>query len=64
VKQSPADDTQPIELPRRRPSSILIADPAPVVDGGAHPTKRCAGDQVAVSATIFRDGGAPRDRWP
>jgi starch synthase (maltosyl-transferring) len=56
VKQSPADDTQPIELPRRRPSSILIADPAPVVDGGAHPTKRCAGDQVAVSATIFRDG--------
>jgi len=56
VKHPLADGTQPIALPRQRPSSILIADPSPVVDGGAHPTKRCVGDEVAVSATIFRDG--------
>jgi len=44
----------------RAPAAQAVVDPdrrsAPVVDGGAHPTKRCAGDQVAVSATIFRDG--------
>src|SRR5215218_3137547 len=40
------------EPPRR----IRIAKPAPVLDGGRYAVKRTAGDTVAVSADIFRDG--------
>jgi starch synthase (maltosyl-transferring) len=40
------------EPPRR----IRINHPAPAVDGGRYPVKRCVGDTVAVSADIFRDG--------
>ena len=43
------DQTEP---PRR----IEIQHPAPAVDGGRYPAKRCAGDTVTVSADIFRDG--------
>jgi starch synthase (maltosyl-transferring) len=35
---------------------IVIQHPAPAVDGGAFPAKRCAGDTVTVSADVFRDG--------
>jgi starch synthase (maltosyl-transferring) len=42
--------------PSSRPSAILIEAASPVVDGGRHPAKRCVGDVVRVSATIFRDG--------
>jgi starch synthase (maltosyl-transferring) len=43
-------------LPAARPSPILIEDLAPVLEGGRHRAKRCVGDSVAVSATIFRSG--------
>jgi starch synthase (maltosyl-transferring) len=43
---------KPTELPKR----IEIQYPAPVVDGGRFPAKRCAGDTVTVSADVFRDG--------
>jgi starch synthase (maltosyl-transferring) len=38
------------------PSRIRINYPAPTVDGGRYPAKRCVGDTVTVSADIFRDG--------
>jgi starch synthase (maltosyl-transferring) len=38
------------------PSRIQIQYPAPVVDDGRYPAKRCVGDRVGVSADIFRDG--------
>ncbi|MET0836079.1 MAG: maltotransferase domain-containing protein, partial [Thermoleophilaceae bacterium] len=40
------------EPPRR----IEIQYPAPAVDGGRYPAKRCVGDTVTVAADIFRDG--------
>jgi starch synthase (maltosyl-transferring) len=55
------------------PPRIRIALPAPAVDGGRYPPKRCAGDRVTVSADVFRDGHeilraviryrAPGGRW-
>jgi starch synthase (maltosyl-transferring) len=38
------------------PTRIVIQYPAPAVDGGRFPAKRCVGDAVTVSADIFRDG--------
>jgi starch synthase (maltosyl-transferring) len=38
------------------PARIVIQYPAPAVDDGRHPAKRCVGDQVQVEADIFRDG--------
>jgi starch synthase (maltosyl-transferring) len=38
------------------PDRIVIEYPAPAVDGGRYPAKRCVGDTVTVSADIFRDG--------
>jgi starch synthase (maltosyl-transferring) len=38
------------------PTRIEIQLPAPAVDGGRYPAKRCAGDAVTVAADIFRDG--------
>jgi starch synthase (maltosyl-transferring) len=38
------------------PKRIRINHPAPAVDGGRYPAKRCVGDTVTVSADIFRDG--------
>jgi starch synthase (maltosyl-transferring) len=38
------------------PPRIQINLPAPAVDGGRYPAKRCVGDTVTVSADIFRDG--------
>ncbi|HEV3129677.1 MAG TPA: alpha-1,4-glucan--maltose-1-phosphate maltosyltransferase [Solirubrobacteraceae bacterium] len=35
---------------------IVIQYPAPAVDGGGYPAKRCVGDTVVVSADVFRDG--------
>jgi starch synthase (maltosyl-transferring) len=43
-------------LPAERPSRVVIEDPQPVVDAGRYRAKRCVGDEVEVSATIFRDG--------
>jgi starch synthase (maltosyl-transferring) len=38
------------------PERIRIGLPAPTVDGGRYPPKRCVGDTVEISADIFRDG--------
>jgi starch synthase (maltosyl-transferring) len=38
------------------PARIRINHPAPTVDGGRYPAKRCVGDTVAVAADVFRDG--------
>ena len=35
---------------------IIIQYPAPGVDGGRYPAKRCVGDRVEVRADVFRDG--------
>jgi len=59
-------------MPRARkepPPAIQIRDVEPQVDCGRHPVKRLVGDEVVVSATIFRDGhhvlgGAIRYRPP
>ena len=34
----------------------MIQYPAPAVDDGRYPVKRCVGDRVEVSADVFRDG--------
>jgi starch synthase (maltosyl-transferring) len=41
------------DQPARR---IVIQYPAPSVDGGSFPAKRCVGDVVGVEADVFRDG--------
>ncbi len=41
-----------VAVPRR----IVIQYPAPAVDDGRYPVKRCVGDRVQVSADVFRDG--------
>jgi starch synthase (maltosyl-transferring) len=38
------------------PRRIVIQYPAPAVDGGRYPVKRCESDRVEVFADIFRDG--------
>ena len=38
------------------PRRIVIQYPAPAVDGGRYPIKRCVGDRIEVSADVFRDG--------
>jgi starch synthase (maltosyl-transferring) len=48
----PLPDARTSEPPRR----IEIQYPAPAVDGGRYPAKRCVGDTVTVAADIFRDG--------
>ncbi len=46
----------PSELSTQPPRRIVIQCPAPAVDDGRYPVKRCVGDRVAVSADVFRDG--------
>src|ERR1700674_241746 len=43
-------------LPSERPPRIQIEDLRPLIDCGRYRAKRCVGDTVEVSATIFRDG--------
>jgi len=38
------------------PHRIHLQYPAPTVDGGRYPAKRCVGDTVRVSVDAFRDG--------
>ncbi len=40
----------------RPPSRIVIQYPAPAVDLGGYPVKRCLGDRLDVSVDVFRDG--------
>src|SRR2546421_3870371 len=48
----------PISMPSRgQPASrIQIQHVEPVVDCGRYPAKACVGDEITVTATIFRDG--------
>jgi starch synthase (maltosyl-transferring) len=46
----------PLPAPGQPPKRIVIQYPAPSIDGGGFPAKRCVGDRVAVAADIFRDG--------
>jgi starch synthase (maltosyl-transferring) len=46
----------PVRGSDQPPPRIQIEHVGPAVDCGAHPVKRCAGDTVAVSADVFRDG--------
>ena len=46
----------PTPSPNQPPRRIEIQSPAPAVDGGRYPAKRCIGDTVTVAADIFRDG--------
>ena len=52
--------TSPTKRPRASagepPPRIVIQYPAPAVDDGRYPAKRCVGDSVRVEADIFRDG--------
>ncbi len=43
-------------VPDDPPKRIEIQCPAPVIDGGRFPAKRCVGDGVDVFADVFRDG--------
>ena len=38
------------------PSSIILLDVRPQIDGGRYPVKREVGDRLTVSADIFKDG--------
>src|SRR5205807_9405451 len=46
----------PAPAPRTRPSRIVIENLFPLLDGGRYRVKRCVGDPLRASATIFRDG--------
>jgi len=47
---------RPRRVKKEPPKRIEIQYPAPSVDGGRFPAKRCVGDRVEVSADVFRDG--------
>jgi starch synthase (maltosyl-transferring) len=53
VARAVAGEPGPSEPP---PSRIVIQYPAPAVDLGRYPVKRCVGDTVEVSVDAFRDG--------
>ena len=46
----------PNPTPRTQPQRIQIQDVRPQVDCGRYPAKATVGDDVPVSATVFRDG--------
>src|ERR1700716_3617263 len=53
-----AESLIPVPLPKTNepPARIQIQDVQPQIDGGRYPVKATVGDQVQVTATIFRDG--------
>jgi len=58
-----------MSIPKTAPPRIQIQEVAPQVDCGRYPLKRTVGDQVEVTARIFRDGhetlgAAVRHRGP
>jgi len=58
-----------VSIPKTTPARIQIQEVAPQVDCGRYPVKRTAGDEVEVTARIFRDGhetlgAAVRHRGP
>ena len=55
LTRDPPDHLRIAEL-TEPPPRIMIEELSPDVDFGRYRAKRCVGDTVAVSATIFRDG--------
>jgi starch synthase (maltosyl-transferring) len=55
VKPTPAEQRR-AGASKPPPERIVIQYPAPAVDEGRYPAKRCVGDPVQVEADIFRDG--------
>jgi starch synthase (maltosyl-transferring) len=58
-----------VSIPKTTPARIQIQEVSPQVDCGRYPVKRTAGDEVEVTARIFRDGhetlgAAVRHRGP
>ena len=58
-----------MSIPKTTPARIQIQEVSPQVDCGRYPVKRTAGDEVEVTARIFRDGhetlgAAVRHRGP
>ena len=45
-----------MSIPKTTPARIQIQDVSPQVDCGRYPVKRTVGDEVEVTARIFRDG--------
>jgi len=45
-----------VPIPKTTPARIQIQEVSPQVDCGRYPVKRTAGDEVEVTARIFRDG--------
>ncbi|HET8557969.1 MAG TPA: alpha-1,4-glucan--maltose-1-phosphate maltosyltransferase [Gaiellaceae bacterium] len=43
-------------IPKTKPARIQILEVTPQIDCGRYPVKRTAGERVAVTARIFRDG--------
>lgn len=39
-----------------RSATVVIADISPCLDCGAHPVKRCVGEDLQVEADVFKDG--------
>jgi len=54
--KSSASDPPPGKGEEQPPKRIHIQLPAPAVDDGRYPAKRCVGDTVKVGADVFRDG--------
>jgi starch synthase (maltosyl-transferring) len=55
-RTAPAPRAAPAVPKAPPPPRIIIQYPAPSVDAGRWPAKRCVGDTVIVSADVFRDG--------
>jgi len=56
TEATPSAATRGTKRKSEPPERIIIQYPAPAVDGGLYPVKRCVGDTVTVEADIFRDG--------
>ncbi len=46
----------PVPASRKPPARILVERVQPAVDCGRYPAKACVGDDVPISADVFRDG--------
>ena len=58
-----------MSIPKTRPPRVQIQEVSPQIDCGRYPVKRTVGDEVEVTARIFRDGhetlgAAVRQRGP
>ncbi|HEY5190328.1 MAG TPA: alpha-1,4-glucan--maltose-1-phosphate maltosyltransferase [Solirubrobacteraceae bacterium] len=54
--ETPSPQVHDTDTGRQPPRRIVIQYPAPTIDDGRYPVKRCQGDRVRVEADVFRDG--------